>query len=86
MPSPTRSVQIIKLATDLFARETGFSGPEFHELFAEYTDDSGLIKAGAAAVHLGGDLSDGLKSMPLEQQKAFLFQLCDREGRRRYAY
>lgn len=85
MPSPKTAelpYKIIKLATDLFARETGFSGPELHELFAEYTDALGPYQGwGGGSPSRWQIFQDGLKSMPLEQQKAFLFELCEYEGR-----
>ena len=30
--------RIASLATSLFAKETGFSGPQLHDFFARYTD------------------------------------------------
>ena len=35
------SLAIIELATDLFARQYGLSGPEIHRVFAPYTDRLG---------------------------------------------
>ena len=34
-------MRVVELATSMFARETGFSGPVLHRLFAEYTDELG---------------------------------------------
>jgi hypothetical protein len=38
--------RIVKLATDMFARDTGFSGPEIHRLFADHTDVLGPYTMG----------------------------------------
>lgn len=85
MPPPKTAelpYKVVKLATDLFARETGFSGPEIHELFAEYTDALGPYQGwGGGSPSRWQIFQDGLKSMPLEQQKAFLYELCEYEGR-----
>jgi hypothetical protein len=35
------SYQITRLASQMFAGATGFSGPELHDLFSEYTDALG---------------------------------------------
>jgi hypothetical protein len=37
---------VIELATDLFARRTGLSGPELHRLFGQYTDALGPYPMG----------------------------------------
>ncbi|UPW09353.1 abortive infection family protein [Gordonia terrae] len=77
--------RITKLATDMFARETGFSGPEIHDIFAEYTDALGPYQGwGGGAMSRWQVFQAGLKSMPVQQQKRFLLELCSYDGGSRY--
>lgn len=70
--------RVMKLALDLFARETGFSGPEIHDLFAEYTDALGPYQGwGGGSMSRWQIFDAGLNSMALQQQRAFLLELCD---------
>lgn len=78
--------RIVKLATDMFARDTGFSGPELHDLFADWTEVLGPYQGWG-----GGGLSRwqlfqvGLKALPPDDQKRFLLQLCTYDGPSKYA-
>lgn len=77
--------RVTKLALDLFARETGFSGPEIHDLFAEYTDVLGPYQGWGGGSMSSWQIFDaGLNSMALQQQRAFLLELCDYDGRTKY--
>ena len=72
--------RVIKLATDMFARETGFSGPELHDLFAEHTDVLGAYKGfGGGGESRWQLFQTGLRSMQLDRQQAFLLELCGYE-------
>ena len=35
--------KLVKLATDMFARDTDLSGPEIHDIYADYTDALGAL-------------------------------------------
>ncbi len=49
--------RMVKLVTDTSARESGFRGPEVHDLFADWTDARGPSKAGAEGAPLAGSSS-----------------------------
>lgn len=77
--------RVTKLATDLFARETGFSGPEIHDVFAEYTDALGPYQGwGGGSMSRWQIFEAGLNSMTVQQQRAFLLELCDYDGPSKY--
>jgi len=77
--------RVTKLATDMFARDTGFSGPEIHDVFAEYTDALGPYQGwGGGGMSRWQIFETGLNSMPLQQQMAFLLELCDYDGPSKY--
>ncbi len=88
MPSNAESLpyRITSLATDMFARDTGFSGPEIHDLFAQYTDALGPYQGwgggGASRKQL---FESGLNSMSVEEQRGFLLDLCSYDGASKYA-
>ena len=73
--------RISKLATDLYARDTGFSGPELHDVFAEHTDALGPYQGwGGGGMSRWQIFETGLHTISLPQQKAFLLGLCDYDG------
>ena len=73
--------RVVNLATDMFARETGFSGPELHSIFAEYTDALGPYQGwGGGGMSRWQVFETGLAALPLEQQRALLLELCNHEG------
>lgn len=77
--------RITSLATDMFARETGFSGPEIHTIFAEHTDALGPYQGwGGGSQSRWQIFETGLSSLSLQQQKAFLLALCDHDGSVKY--
>lgn len=77
--------RIVRLATDMFARDTGFSGPEIHDIFAPYTDALGAYKGwGGGGASRWQLFQDGLRSLSLEDQKRFLLELCTYDGPSRY--
>lgn len=77
--------RVAKLATDMFARDTGFSGPEIHDIFAEYTDTLGPYQGwGGGSMSRWQMFETGLKSLPLQQQKALLLELCNYDGPTKY--
>lgn len=72
--------RVIKLATDMFARETGFSGPELHDLFAEHPDALGAYKGFSGGGESRWQLfQTGLRSMQVDRQRALLLELCSYE-------
>lgn len=77
--------RVVKLATDMFARDTGFSGPEIHEVFAEWTDALGPYQGwGGGSASRWQIFQDGLKSMSVDDQKRFLLHLCTFDGYSKY--
>lgn len=65
----------------MFARETGFSGPEIHRLFADYTDDLGpYVGWGGGSESRWQLFQRGLKSLSPSDQVQFLLELCDFDG------
>jgi hypothetical protein len=77
--------KIIELATDMFARNTGFSGPQLHRVFADYTDVLGAYPQGGGSPSRWQLFQTGLSSMSAEDQRRFLLDLCSYDGRRGYA-
>lgn len=67
------------LATSLFARETGFSGPQLHDYFARYTDTLGPYQWGGSPSRWQ-IFQTGLRSLSLSQQRAVLLELCAYDG------
>jgi len=73
--------RVTKLATDMFARETGFSGPELHGLFADYTDALGPYQGwGGGGMSRWQIFETGLNSLASAQQVALLLSLSDYDG------
>lgn len=73
--------RVSSLAIDMFARETGFSGPEIHSIFAEHTDALGPYQGwGGGSQSRWQIFEAGLHSLPLQQQRALLLELCDYDG------
>jgi hypothetical protein len=80
------SQRIIKLATDMFARDTGFSGPELHDLFADYTDDLGPYTGwGGGGESRWQIFQRGLAALTADDQRRFLLDLCTYDGSSKYA-
>lgn len=78
--------KIVKLATEMFARDTGFSGPEIHEVFADYTDALGPYQGwGGGAASRWQSFETGLYSLGLDDQRRFLLDLCTFDGYSKYA-
>lgn len=78
--------RVVKLATEMFARDTGFSGPEIHDLFAEWTDALGPYQGWGGGGESRWQLfQNGLNALSPEDQKRFLLQLCTYDGRSKYA-
>ena len=74
-------VRVIELATSMFARDTGFSGPELHRLFAEYTEELGEYTGwGSGSESRWQIFQRGLKLLPYGQQVRFLIGLCEYDG------
>lgn len=71
--------RIDSLATSLFAKETGFSGPQLHDFFARYTDVLGPYQWNGSPSRWQ-IFQTGLHSLPLPQQRAVLLELCSYDG------
>lgn len=87
MPKPRTALphRIINLATDMFARETGFSGPEIHRLFAEHTDVLGPYTMGGGGPSRWELFQTGLSSLQVDDQRRFLLDLCTFDGPSKYS-
>jgi hypothetical protein len=77
--------QIIKLATDMFARDTGFSGPDIHRLFADHTDVLGPYTMAGGGPSRWQLFEAGLNSLTVDNQHRFLLDLCTYDGPSKYA-
>jgi hypothetical protein len=78
--------RIVKLATNMFARDTGFSGPEIHDLFADYTDELGPYAGwGGGGASRWQLFEQGLLSMTLDDQRRFLLDMCTYDGYPKYS-
>ncbi|HPV80649.1 MAG TPA: abortive infection family protein [Dermatophilaceae bacterium] len=72
---------MVELATTMFARETGFSGPDLHRLFAEYTEGLGEYTGwGGGSESRWQIFQRGLKLLSFGQQVQFLLGLCEYDG------
>jgi hypothetical protein len=69
-------LRIRKLAHKIFAGQTGFSGPEIHEFFAQYSDEIPDYTGRQSR----WTIFDGfLCTFPIEKQKEILLWLCNNE-------
>ncbi len=69
----------------MFARDTGFSGPELHDLFSEHTDALGPYQGwGGGGASRWQVFQDGLKALPPADQRSLLLALCDYDGPSKY--
>lgn len=86
MPKPKTALsnRIVNLATDMFARDTGFSGPEIHRLFADCTDVLGSYTMSGGGPSRWELFQTGLNALSLEDQRRFLLDLCTFDGRSKY--
>ena len=74
-------MRVVELATSMFARETGFSGPVLHKLFAEYTDELGEYTGwGGGADSRWQIFQRGLRLLTGDQQVRILLEMCEYEG------
>lgn len=75
---------VVRLATDMFARDTGFSGPELHDLFAEHTDVLGPYSMGGGGPSRWQLFQTGLNALTIDKQRRFLLDLLDYDGYCKY--
>jgi len=69
----------------MFARDTGFSGPEIHDLFAEHTDALGPYQGwGGGGASRWQVFQDGLNALSPADHRSFLLALCDYDGHSKY--
>ncbi|MFD3705825.1 abortive infection family protein [Nocardia sp. NPDC058658] len=76
--------KVTKLATDMFARDTGFSGPELHRIFADYTDVLGSYTMSGGGPSRWQLFETGLNSLSSDDQRRFLLDLCTYDGPSKY--
>ena len=69
----------------MFARETGFSGPEIHGLFADYTNVLGTYEGWGGGGESRWQLfENGLGALSVDEQRRFLLELCTYDGHSKY--
>ena len=69
----------------MFARDTGFSGPEIHDLFAEHTEALGPYQGwGGGGASRWQVFQEGLNALSPADQRGFLLALCDYDGHSKY--
>lgn len=68
---------VIKLASKLFAGETGLSGSRIFDFFSDYSPDIGAMRYGSGAPSRWKMFENFLESLPLEVQRRALKDLCD---------
>ncbi len=77
--------KITKLAVDMYARDTGFSGPEIHNLFADYTDVLGPYAGwGGGGASRWQLFEQGLSALSSDDQRRFLLDICAYDGPSKY--
>jgi len=76
--------RIVKRATDMFARDTGFSGPEIHRLFTDHTDVLGPYTMGGGGASRWELFETGLNIPSVDDQRRFLLDLCTYDGPSKY--
>jgi hypothetical protein len=77
-PPPSLPVAVIELATDLFARQYGLSGPEIHRAFAQHTDVLGTYPM-ADKPSRWQIFQRAMDSLDENAQRLVLYELLDRE-------
>lgn len=68
---------IIELASKLFARDTGMSGPQIFDFFSNYSDEVAKMRYGSGVPSRWMMFENFLESLPVEVQKQALLELCD---------
>lgn len=69
----------------MFARETGFSGPQLHQLFAPHTDELGPYTMAGGGPSRWQLFQSGLNSLTIDDQRRFLLDLCSYQGPAKYS-
>jgi hypothetical protein len=69
--------RIVKLASTMFARDTGLSGPQIFEFFSKFSDEIGKMRYGSGVPSRWQMFENFLESLPVEQQRKALLELCD---------
>lgn len=76
------SQKVVMLATEMFAKSTGFSGPQIHQLFGEYTDVLGSYSSTGGGPSRWQLFQNGLDALSAEEQRRLLLDLCEYDGPR----
>ena len=76
--------RIQQLLNSMFARETGFSGPQIIEFFLQYSDEIEPYPQGGGAPSRWQIFEDCLAKFDFEQQRKIILDLLDYEGYMRY--
>jgi hypothetical protein len=69
--------RIVRLASAMFARDTGLSGPQIFEFFSKFSDEIGKMRYGSGVPSRWQMFENFLESLPVEQQRKALLELCD---------
>ncbi|MEA3459626.1 MAG: abortive infection family protein [Chloroflexota bacterium] len=80
LPKQSLPLQVVKLASAMFAGDTGFSGPEITAFFSQYSNDivdywDWELKPSRWVI-----FESCLESFELAKQREILLDLCDYEG------
>ncbi len=67
---------IIKTASRLFAGDTSLSGPQIFDFFGRYSDEVGKMRYGSGAPSRWQMFANFIESLPIDQQRAALLELC----------
>lgn len=79
------SLKILKLAVEMFAGpDTGFSGPQILDYFAEHSDQVMPYPWGGGAPSRRDMFLDSLNLLTPDEQRKVLLDLCDYEGPMKY--
>jgi hypothetical protein len=70
-------LNVIKLASRLFAGETGLSGPMIFDFFSNYSEEIGALRYGSGVPSRWMIFENFLESLPIELQRKALTELCD---------
>lgn len=76
--------KVIELATDMFARDTGLSGPALHRFFGDYTDVLGAYPTGGGSPSRWQLFQTGLAELSVDDQRRVLLDLCSWSAGRGY--
>ena len=71
------SRHLINIAEELFAGQTGLSGPQLFDFFSSYSEDIARMRYGSGVPSRKEMFENFLESLPLDKQREALLALCD---------